>query len=109
MYFRTFQEESTLNLSPEIILTVEYLTTQILVNADSEYLREVIEKRTLIDALHRELSFFGYIQKALLPAVKEYLDKHAPALTEVATLLMNDPQNQGLREHLLTPLTTHSG
>jgi hypothetical protein len=109
MYFRTFQEESTLNLSSETILTVEYLTTQILVNADSEYLREVIEQGRLIDALHQELSFFGHIQMSVLPAVKEYLGKHAPALTEVATLLMKDPQNKILREQLLTPLTTHSG
>jgi hypothetical protein len=109
MYFRTFQEAPTLNLSSEAILTVEYLTTQILVNADPEYLREVIEQGKVVDAIYRELSFLGHIRKAILPHVQEYLTSHAYSLTNIATQLMKEPQNKTLRDELLTPLKEHAG
>jgi hypothetical protein len=107
MYFRAFQEEATLNLSPETIGRVEYLTTQILVNADPMYLREVLQQGSLIEALYRELSSLGHLQKAVLRDVREYLEKHGASLTEVTTQLMKEPENKTLRQLLLDPLTPH--
>jgi hypothetical protein len=101
MYFRAFQEEGTPNLSAEIILTVEYLTTQILTNADPQYLGEVLDQGMLIDVLYRELSSLGHLRKAILPTVKEYLSKHESSLTEVANLMRKEPDNRVLREKYL--------
>jgi hypothetical protein len=83
MFFPAFSEKVASGLPKETLFTVEYLTSQILVNAEPIFLEESIWRRTFIEALLQELEFFGQLHKEDFPDIREYLIKHEKPLQDV--------------------------
>jgi ribosomal protein S19E (S16A) len=103
MFFPTFSDGVISRLPKETIFTVEYLTSQILVNAEPKFLEEALANGNLIEGLLQELEFFGQIRKDDLPDIREYLTKQESSLQNVAKLMMKESDNPDLRRHFLSP------
>jgi hypothetical protein len=103
MFFPAFSERVTLELPEDTVFTVEYLTSQILVNADPPFLEQALARGNFIEALLQELEFFGQVRKADLPQVRQYLTKHEASLQDTAKIILKDPQHFD-RRYLLSPL-----
>jgi hypothetical protein len=76
MFFPAFSENVASRLPKETLFTVEYLTSQILVNAESIFLEESTSGGNFIEALLQELEFFGQLPKEDFSDIREYLIKH---------------------------------
>lgn len=102
MFFPAFHKGVDSRLPKETIFTVEYLTSQILSNAEPRFLEESL-KEHFIEALVQELEFFGQLRKSDFPAVKEYLTKQESSLQDIARDMVREPDNVEYRRHLLAP------
>jgi hypothetical protein len=76
MFFPAFSENVASRLPKETLFTVEYLTSQILVNAESIFLEESTSGGNFIEALLQELESFGQLPKEDFSDIREYLIKH---------------------------------
>ena len=90
MFFPAFSESIASRLPKETLFTVEYLTSQILVNAEPIFLEESISRGNFIQALLQELDFFGQLRKDDLPDVREYLTKHESSLQDITKKILKE-------------------
>lgn len=102
MYFQAFGMGYS-PLDPEFIYVIEHAVSQLLGAADDRALRVAIEERRLTDMLLDELSFLGQIPDTALPQVREYLIQQEPSLIDCARRLVDEPDNDVIREELCTP------
>lgn len=104
MFFPAFNEDVDSRLTKETIFTVEYLTSQILVNAERTFLEEAISRRHFIEALLQELEFFGQLRKDDFPDIREYLIQHESSLQDNTKKILNERENPDSRRYWLSPL-----
>jgi hypothetical protein len=104
MFFPAFSESVASRLPKETIFTVEYLTSQILVNAETTFLEESILRGNFIEALLQELEFFGQLRKDDFPDIREYLIKHASSLQDITKKILKERDNPDARRYWLSPL-----
>jgi hypothetical protein len=104
MFFPAFSEEVNSRLSKETIFTIEYLVSQILVNAERTFLEEAISRKNLIEALLQELEFFGQLRKDDFPDIREYLIEHELSLQDGTKKILNERDNLNARRYWLSPL-----
>ena len=102
MFFPAFNGGVGSPLPKETIFAVEYLTSQILVNAEATFLEETLSRGNFIDALLQELEFFGQLRKDDLPEVREYLTNQKSALEDTAKKILSDPDNPNSRRYWLS-------
>jgi len=107
MFFQAFNEAVDSRLPKDTIFTVEYLTTQILTNAEPQFLEASLQGN-FIEALLQELEFFGQLRKSDMPAIQEYLTKQASSLQDVARDMVKEPDNLQYRRHLLATNPLHT-
>ena len=103
MFFPAFSEEVTSHLPKETIFTLEYLTSQILVNAESSFLVDAIARGNLIEVLLQELEFFGQLRKDDWPEIREYLANHELSLQNITKTILKERDNPDSRRHWLSP------
>jgi hypothetical protein len=103
MFFPAFSEEVASRLTREAIFTVEYLTSQILVNAEPSFLGEAISRGNFIEALLQELEVFGQLRKDDLPDVRAYLASQQSSLQETAKIILKERDNPTSRQYWLSP------
>jgi hypothetical protein len=103
MFFPAFSEGVVSRLPKETIFTVEYFTSQILVNAEPSFLEEAISRGNFIEALLQELEFFGQWRKADFPDVREYLVHQQSSLQDITKIILKERDNPALRRHWLSP------
>jgi hypothetical protein len=106
MFFPAFSQGVASRLPKESLFTVEYLTSQILVNAEPTFLEEAISRRNFVEALLRELEFFGQLRKDDLPDIKEYLIKHEISLQDITKRILQERDNPDARRYWLSPLSS---
>jgi hypothetical protein len=99
MFFPAFSESVASRLPKEPLFTVEYLTSQILVNAETTFLEESILRRNFIEALLQELEFFGQLRKDDYPDIREYLIKHASSLQGITKKILKERDNPDARRY----------
>jgi hypothetical protein len=104
MFFPAFSERIASRLPKETLFTVEYLTSQILVNAEPIFLEESISRGNFIQALLQELDFFGQLRKDDLPDVREYLTKHESYLQDITKKILKERDSFDARRYWLSPL-----
>ena len=104
MLFPAFSESVASRLPKETLFTVEYLTSQILVNSDRSFLEEALLRGDLIEALLQELEFFGQLRKDDFPAIREYLIKHELSLQDITKKILRERDNPDARRYWLAPL-----
>jgi hypothetical protein len=104
MFFPAFSASPASHLPKETIFTVEYLTSQILVNAEPGFLEEAMARRTFIEALLRELEFFGQLRKDDFVDIREYLSNQESLLQDITRKILMERDNAGARRYWLSPL-----
>lgn len=104
MFFPAFNENVASRLPKETLFTVEYLTSQILVNAESIFLEESISRRNFIEALLQELEFFGQLHKEDFQDIREYLIKHESSLQDITKKILKERDKPDARRYWLSPL-----
>jgi hypothetical protein len=104
MFFPAFSESVASRLPKETLFTVEYLTSQILVNAEPTFLEESISRRNFIEALLQELDFFGQLRKDDLPDIRDYLTKHESSLQDTTKKILKERDKPDARRYWLSPL-----
>ena len=104
MFFNdVFDEHISTGLPSEVIFVVEHTVTQILMNCDPDFLRKTLSDKNLPKAIFDELVFYGPVAKPYLFRVEAYLQKQGNALSQVAEMLLKEPNNRVLRERLSSP------
>jgi hypothetical protein len=104
MFFNdVFDEHISTGLPSEVIFVVEHTVTQILMNCDPDFLRKTLSDKNLPKAIFDELVFYGPVAKPYLFRVESYLQKQENALSQVAEMLLKEPDNRILRERLASP------
>ena len=106
MFFPAFSEGVASRLPKESLFTVEYLTSQILVNAEATFLQEAISRRNFVEAVLRELELFGQLRKDDFPDIREYLTKHEIPLQDITKKILQERDNPDARRYWLSPLST---
>jgi hypothetical protein len=91
-------------LPKKTIFTVEYLTSQILVNAEPTFLEGSISRRNFIEVLLQELEFFGQLHKEDFPDIREYLINHESSLQDISKKILNERDTFDGRRYWLSPL-----
>jgi hypothetical protein len=104
MFFPAFSEDVASRLPKETIFTVEYLTSQILVNSEPSFLEEAISRGNFIEALLQELEFFGQLRKDDFPDVREYLVHQQSSLQDIVKIILKERDKPNLRRYWLSPL-----
>jgi hypothetical protein len=104
MFFPAFSGNIASRLPKETIFTVEYLTSQVLVNAEAAFLEESISRGNFIEALLQELEFFGQLNKEDTQDIREYLIKHESALQDTTKKILLERDNPDARKYWLSPL-----
>lgn len=112
MYFKAFSDQIESSLPPDKTCRVEYWVTQLLADADPDFLKQAIEKDQLGHALAQELDFFGQVQSQDLPKVTDYLIRQArngSTLVTYAERLASNPTDRELRRYLVQPQREPAG
>jgi hypothetical protein len=104
MFFPAFSESVASRFPKETLFTVEYLTSQILVNAEPTFLEESISHRNFIEALLQELDFFGQLRKDDLTDILDYLTKHELSLEDTTKKILKERDKPDARRYWLSPL-----
>jgi len=103
MYFRAFDPGRKVDLPLELLFTIQYLTCQILLSANPEFLRTALREGHLAQELYEELEFFGQVPKSELQKAKAYLAAQEKTLAKTVKLLLKEPHNVDLRKQLGEP------
>ena len=104
MFFPAFSASASSHLPKETLFTVEYLTSQILVNAEPTFLQEAMARRNFKEALLQELEFFGQLRKDDFADIREYLINQESSLQDVTRKILIERDNAGARRYWLSPL-----
>ena len=95
MFFNdVFNEYISSNLPQDITFVVEDTVTQILTNCDIAFLRKAVTDKNLSKALFDELVFYGPVAKPYLSKVELYLKEQENALSRVAEILIEKPDDR---------------
>ena len=102
MFFPAFSENVASRLPKETLFTVEYLTSQILVNAESIFLEESTSGGNFIEAFLQELEFFGQLPKEDFSDIREYLIKHESSLQDITKNILKERDKPDARRLVIT-------
>lgn len=104
MFFKAFRAIEGTNLPLPLTFNIEHQASQVLADGNLDALQRALDEENLPDSLFSEVEFFGSIPRDLYREVKEYFQEHEQTLKDTAQRLINEPDNETLRDEIRLPL-----
>ena len=99
MFFPAFND-----LSSARLFAVEQAVSELLVTSEHHFLSEIVDHHTLAHGLFEVIDCRGLVPSDLHDSICHYLCAHEGKFMRIARRLLDEPDNQALREALTTAM-----
>ena len=104
MFFKAFSAIEGSHLPLQLTFDIEHQASQVLACSHIDALEHALEEQDLINSLFSEVEFLGTIPHDMQEEVRAYFQNHERILYETAQQLIDQPEDEELRNEVRQPL-----